>query len=51
VTVEVGTGRFIPTLEEKLIGLKPEDEETWMFIPADYAYKSGPEDRQFSREG
>ena len=40
VTVEVGTGRFIPTLEEKLIGLKPEDErDVDVSFPADYAYK------------
>jgi len=40
VTVEVGSGRFIPTLEEKLIGLKPEDErDVDVSFPADYAYK------------
>ena len=40
VPVEVGSGRFIPTLEEKLIGLKPEDErDVDVSFPADYAYK------------
>jgi trigger factor len=40
VTVEVGSGRFIPTLEEKLIGLKPENEkDVDVSFPADYAYK------------
>jgi trigger factor len=40
VPVEVGSGRFIPTLEEKLIGLKPEDERNVdVSFPADYAYK------------
>jgi trigger factor len=40
VTVEVGSGRFIPALEEKLIGLKPEDERDLdVSFPADYGYK------------
>jgi trigger factor len=40
ITVEVGSGRFIPTLEENLIGLKPEDEkDVDVSFPADYGYK------------
>jgi len=31
VTVEVGSGRFIPALEEKLIGLKQTMKGTWTF--------------------
>ncbi len=39
-TVEVGGGRFIPALEEKLIGLKLEDEkEIPVPFPEDYGYK------------
>ncbi len=39
-TVEVGTGRFIPQFEEKLIGLKPEEErEIEISFPEDYGYK------------
>jgi trigger factor len=44
VPVEVGSGRFIPTLEEKLIGLKPEDERNVdVSFPAGYAYKKWAE--------
>lgn len=40
VTVEVGGGRFIPGLEEKMIGLKPEEErEIEVSFPEDYGYK------------
>ena len=40
VTVEVGSGRFIPALEEKLIGLKPEEESMFpISFPEDYGYK------------
>ena len=40
ITVEVGSGRFIPTLEENLIGLKPEDDkDVDVSFPADYGYK------------
>jgi len=40
ITVEVGSGRFIPTLEENLIGLKPEDEkDVDVSFLADYGYK------------
>lgn len=40
VTVEVGGGRFIPGLEEKMIGLKPEEEkEIEISFPEDYGYK------------
>lgn len=39
-TVEVGSGRFIPALEEALIGLKPEEEkEMEVSFPEDYGYK------------
>ncbi|MEW6375918.1 MAG: trigger factor [Thermodesulfobacteriota bacterium] len=39
-TVEVGSGRFIPAFEEKLIGLKPEeDKEIEVSFPEDYGYK------------
>jgi trigger factor len=39
-TVEVGTGRFIPQFEEKLVGLKPEEEkEIEISFPEDYGYK------------
>lgn len=39
-TVEIGGGRFIPDLEEALIGLKPEEEkEIKVSFPEDYGYK------------
>ncbi len=39
-TVEVGSGRFIPAFEEKLIGLRLEEErEIEVFFPEDYGYK------------
>ena len=39
-TVEVGSGRFIQALEEKLIGLRSEEErEIEIFFPEDYGYK------------
>jgi len=39
-TVEVGSGRFIPDLEEKLVGLKPDEEkEIEVSFPEDYGYK------------
>ena len=39
-TVEVGSGRFIPTFEEKLIGLRAEEEkEIDIPFPDDYGYK------------
>ena len=39
-TVEVGSGRFIPAFEEKLIGLKPEEEkEIEVSFPEDYGYQ------------
>ena len=39
-TVEVGSGRFIPALEENLIGLKPgEEKEIAVPFPEDYGYK------------
>jgi trigger factor len=39
-TVEVGSGQFIPTFEEKLIGLKLEEEkEIEVSFPADYGYQ------------
>ena len=39
-TVEVGSGRFIPALEEKLIGMRPEEErEIEVSFPGDYGYK------------
>ena len=38
-TVEVGSGHFIPTFEEKLIGLKPaEEREIEVSFPEDYGY-------------
>ena len=38
-TVEVGSGQFIPAFEEKLIGLKPEEEkEIEVSFPEDYGY-------------
>ncbi|MFB3886820.1 MAG: trigger factor [Thermodesulfobacteriota bacterium] len=40
MTVEVGSGRFIPALEEKLVGLKLEEEkEIEVSFPEDYGYK------------
>lgn len=39
-TVEVGSGQFIPALEEKLIGLKVEEEkEIEVSFPEDYGYQ------------
>ncbi len=39
-TVEVGSGQFIPTFEEKLIGLRPEEErEIEVSFPEDYGYQ------------
>jgi trigger factor len=39
-TVEVGSGRFIPDLEEKLVGLNPDEEkEIEVSFPDDYGYK------------
>lgn len=39
-TVEVGSGQFIPAFEEKLIGLKPEEEsEVVVSFPEDYGYQ------------
>ncbi len=39
-TVEVGSGQFIPTFEEKLIGLKPgEESEIEVSFPEDYGYQ------------
>jgi trigger factor len=39
-TVEVGSERFIPALEEKLVGLKPEEEKGLdVAFPEDYGYK------------
>jgi trigger factor len=38
--VEVGSGQFIPAFEEKLIGLKPEEErEIEVTFPQDYGYQ------------
>jgi len=38
--VDVGSGRFIPEFEEKIIGLKPEEEkEIEISFPEDYGYK------------
>lgn len=38
-TVEVGSGQFIPAFEEKIIGLKPEEEkEIEVSFPEDYGY-------------
>jgi len=39
-TVEVGSGHFITTFEEKLVGLKPREEnEIEVSFPEDYGYK------------
>jgi trigger factor len=39
-TVEVGSGRFIPTFEEKLVGLRSnEEKEIEVSFPEDYGYK------------
>ena len=39
-TVEVGSGQFIPAFEEKVIGLKPEEEkEIEVTFPQDYGYQ------------
>jgi trigger factor len=39
-TVEVGSGRFIPALEEKLLGLGPEEEKDMeVSFPEDYGYQ------------
>jgi trigger factor len=39
-TVEVGSGQFIPTFEEKLIGLNPgEEKEIEVSFPEDYGYQ------------
>jgi len=39
-TIEVGSGRFIPAFEEKLIGAKPEEErEIEVSFPEEYGYK------------
>jgi len=39
-TIEVGSGRFIPAFEEKLIGAKPEeDKEIEVSFPEDYGFK------------
>ena len=39
-SVEVGNGRFIPTFEEKLIGLRPEEEKDLeISFSDDYGYK------------
>jgi len=39
-TVEVGSGRFIPAVEEKMIGLKPEEErDIEVSFPEDYGYQ------------
>jgi trigger factor len=39
-TVEVGSGQFIPAFEEKLIGMKPEEErEIEVVFPQDYGYQ------------
>jgi trigger factor len=40
VAVEVGTGRFIPELEEKLVGILPDQEkEIEVSFPAEYGYE------------
>ena len=40
LTVEVGSGRFIPDFEAKLIGLRPErEEEIEVSFPEDYGFK------------
>jgi len=39
-TVEVGSGQFIPAFEEKLIGVKSEEEKTMeVSFPEDYGYQ------------
>lgn len=39
-TVEVGSGRFIAEMEEKMIGMRPEEErEIEVSFPEDYGYK------------
>ena len=39
-TIEVGSNRFIPALEEKLVGLRPEEEkEIEITFPEDFSYK------------
>jgi len=39
-TIEVGSGRFIPEVEEKLIGMRPDEEkEIEVVFPEDYGYK------------
>ncbi len=39
-TIEVGSGRFIPAVEEKLIGLKSEEEKEFdVLFPEDYGYQ------------
>ena len=39
-TIEVGSGRFIPAFEEKLIGLNPEEgKEIEVSFPEDYGFK------------
>jgi len=39
-TVEVGSGRFIPAFEEKLIGLRSDEErDIEIIFPEDYGYK------------
>jgi len=44
-TLEVGSGQFIPALEEKLIGLKPEEEkEIEVSFPQIMDTRSGWED-------
>ena len=40
LTIEVGSGRFIPDFEEKLVGLRPErEEEIEVSFPGDYGFK------------
>jgi trigger factor len=40
LTVEVGSGRFIPAFEEKLIGMRSDEErEIEIMFPEDYGYK------------
>lgn len=40
VSLEVGTGQFIPELEEKLVGLLPEEEkDVEIPFPPDYSYE------------
>ncbi len=39
-SVEVGSGRFIPEIEESLVGMKPEEEKSIeVSFPEDYGYK------------